>query len=480
MKHKVDVPLVVDLDGTLIKTDMLLESLMHAVGNRKISLLELVRSLINGKSAFKVRLSEEFDFDPTTLPYRSEVIGLIENSNRLGREVVLATAAAPKIANAIAGHLRLFTKVYSSESTLNLSGANKARVLVKEFGEMGFDYVGDSAKDFPVWQVARNRYLTGHDRRAKKLFNRLYERVEIIESSEMKATSSWARSLRIHQWVKNLLVFAPAIAAHEFFNLSLTVNLLLAFFSFSFLASAVYLINDVFDLQNDRAHPTKSLRPIPKGRISIISALLVATILLVIALGVGLALPSEFAVILFSYFILTSLYTVWIKKLLLLDVITLAGLYTLRVVAGGMAFGVPVSSWLLAFSFFIFLSLSFVKRSSELGIQVNSDSSRSNGRAYLVRDLPIINGLGLVSGLVSVLVFSLYLDSDTVTSLYATSGILWLAVPVLTFWVSYVWVRTGRGEVDEDPILFALKDRASLLSGFVFLGIFLVAQIGLS
>jgi 4-hydroxybenzoate polyprenyltransferase len=284
----------------------------------------------------------------------------------------------------------------------------------------------------------------------------------------------------LHQWVKNFLIFAPSIAAHQLFVPGVASDLGLAFLSFGFMASAIYLLNDVVDLQSDRRHAIKRFRPIPSGDVSIKSALLAAFLLAAASISVGLVLPIEFTLLIIGYFFLTSLYSLWLKRVLLVDVITLAGLYTLRVVAGGLAVGIGVSSWLLAFSFFIFLSLSFVKRSSELASHADPDKSLANGRAYEGRDLPIVNGLGIVSGLVSVLVFALYLDSDTVTSLYGSSQTLWFAVPVLTFWISWVWIRAGRGEVDEDPILFALKDKASLFSGVVFLGIVVIAQLVLT
>ena len=473
------VPLVVDLDGTLIKSDMLVESLVRADGTflRRLGLLGL--ALIKGKSQLKIAAAREFKPDSATLPFRKEVLELIDLRSKAGDEVVLATAATQTISSQIADQLGIFSLVLSSTEKSNLSGANKAAALVEIYGVGGYDYIGDSVKDLPVWRSARRAYLAGNSPRAVRAFNKLGNGVRLPESEEVGTVSKWARALRLHQWVKNLLVFAPAIAAYQIFVPGVATNLGLAFLSFGLLASAVYLLNDIVDLQSDRKHSIKHLRPIASGQISIVTAVMAAFALAAGSLVVSLSLPLTFVFLLIAYFVLTSLYSLWLKRVLLVDVITLAGLYTLRVVAGGFAVGIQVSSWLLAFSFFIFLSLSFVKRSSELASH-SADKSLSNGRAYEIRDLPIVNGLGIVSGLVSVLVFALYLDSDTVTSLYGASQALWFAVPVLAFWVSWVWVRTGRGEVTEDPILFALKDKASLLSGVAILGIFMIAQLVLS
>lgn len=473
------IPLVVDLDGTLVKTDMLVESLLQSGRRSPKHSARLALAMMNGKAGFKAAAAKDFNLGAAAPPFRKEVLQLIDIRSKAGDKIVLATAATETIAKQIADQLGVFSLVLSSTKTLNLSGPNKVAALQAIYGVGGYDYIGDSVKDLPVWKSARRGYLAGNSPRAVRAFNKLGNGVRLLESERVGTVSTWARALRLHQWVKNLLVFAPAIAAHQIFMPGVATSLGLAFLSFGLLASAVYLLNDIVDLQSDRKHSIKHLRPIASGQISIVTSVMAALALAAGSLVVSLALPIAFVFLVVGYFVLTSLYSLWLKRVLLVDVITLAGLYTLRVVAGGFAVGIQVSSWLLAFSFFIFLSLSFVKRSSELASH-SADKSLNNGRAYEIRDLPIVNGLGIVSGLVSVLVFALYLDSDTVTSLYGASQALWFAVPVLAFWVSWVWVRTGRGEVTEDPILFAIKDKASLFSGAVILGIFIFAQLVLS
>ena len=475
-----NVPLVVDLDGTLVKTDMLIESVIFSRVHYKKAFIPLAIGFLRGKAKFKELAARDFKVDTASLPFHDGVLELIQHHSMAGHDIVLATASAEAIAKQIADQLGFFTLVLSSTENLNLSGPNKASVLVETFGVNGFDYVGNSVKDLPVWEVARTKYLAGKNWRARRVFNKLNGGVELQDLTEKRSVKKWARAIRIHQWAKNLLLFVPFVAAHETLTFTSATTLLSAFFAFSFLASSVYLLNDVVDIQSDRAHPTKRFRPIPNGAISIGMALTVAFALFLAALSVGASLAIEFTLLFFTYWLLTSLYTFWFKRLLLIDVVTLAVLYTLRVVAGGSAVGIQVSPWLLVFSFFLFLSLAFVKRSSELTSHTRSDAALANSRPYRVRDLSVVNTQGIVSGFASILVFTLYLSSDTVTLLYENSETLWFAVPLLTFWISRLWVLASRGDVDEDPILFATQDKTSLMSGVAFLAIFLIAQQGLA
>lgn len=473
------VPLVVDLDGTLVRTDFMFESAVRFLQQSPRLLLVSLARLWQGKAQFKEFVASDFEFEPASLPFRHEVLSLIELQRASGGEVVLATASTEKIARRIAAHTGLFSRVLSSTSTHNLSGRNKSRALVELFGDAGFDYVGDSPKDLPVWEVARIGYLAGHNPAALHAFNKLEGGIHLEERERMGTLRKWGRALRLHQWSKNLLVFVPATAAHQILDPQIFLTLVFAFIAFGLLASAVYLINDIFDVQHDRAHPSKHLRPVAAGAVSILQASSTAVVLIAGAGAVSLVLPTVFTQSLVAYLVLTTAYSLGLKSILMVDVVTLAGLYTIRVVAGGLAVGISVSSWLLAFSFFIFLSLAFVKRSSELA-QVSHDAMNSAlGRAYKPADLPVVNALGVSAGLISVLVFALYLDSPVVGSLYETSQLLWGAVPILSFWISYVWVRAGRGEVNQDPVLFAIRDKVSLMSGSLLLVVFLLAQSGL-
>jgi len=473
------VPLVVDLDGTLVRTDLMVESAIGLLTRRPLLFLAALGSLSHGKARLKEFLARGFEFEPSSLTFRSEVLALIHLQRQAGGEVVLATASTSSIAQRMASSLGLFSKVLSSTSTLNLSGSNKAQALVALFGAGRFDYIGDSSKDAPVWKAARTPYLVGNNQAALAVFNKLEGGIRLEERDRMGTLKTWAKALRLHQWSKNFLVFVPAIAAHQILNPAIFLTLVFSFIAFGLVASAVYLLNDVFDLQHDRTHSVKRSRPIAKGDISVLKATSAALALVVAAATLSSLLPTEFTQALFGYFFVTTAYTLGLKRILMVDVVTLAGLYTLRVVAGGLAVGISVSSWLLAFSFFMFLSLSFVKRSSELNQISREGAEIALGRAYKPGDLPVVNALGVGAGLISVLVFALYLDSPVVGDLYETSQLLWGAVPILAFWISYVWVRAGRGEVDQDPVLFAIRDKISLISGSLLLAVFLLAQSGL-
>jgi 4-hydroxybenzoate polyprenyltransferase/phosphoserine phosphatase len=473
------VPLVVDLDGTLVRTDLMVDSVIGLLVKRPLLFLAALASLLRGKAQFKEFLAKGFVLDPSALPFRSEVLDLIHQKREAGGEVVLATASAETIGHQVASALGLFSKVLTSTSTHNLSGSNKAQALVALFGARGFDYIGDSSKDIPVWEAARTPYLVGNNLAAGVAFNKLEGGIRLNERDRMRTLKNWAKALRLHQWSKNFLVFVPATAAHQILNPVFFLTLVFSFIAFGLVASAVYLINDVFDLQHDRTNYVKSKRPIARGDISVLKATSAALALIVSAATLSSMLPAQFTQALLGYFLITTAYTLGLKRILMVDVVTLAGLYTLRVVAGGLAVGITVSSWLLAFSFFMFLSLSFVKRSSEL-IQISREGGEiALGRAYRSIDLPVVNAMGVSSGLISVLVFALYLDSPVVGNLYETSQLLWGAVPILAFWISYVWVRAGRGEVNQDPVLFAVRDKVSLISGTLLLAVFLLAQSGL-
>ena len=469
------VPLVVDLDGTLVRTDMLIESLVFQMAASPGRFLGSLFVLRHGKAAFKEYLARGFEFGSEMLPLRPEVLALMAEARVRGSQLVLATGATAKIAERVSVKMG-FSSVFSSTSSINFSGKTKAKALVEVFGVGGFDYVGNSANDLPVWQVARKAYCVGHNRAALRVFNKLGNGTYLEEEENLGIIEKWSKALRLHQWIKNLLIFVPAIAAHRVFEPGLILQLVIAFFAFALLSSSVYIINDVLDLQNDRSHPIKKHRPIANGGVSMVSAGVATISLLAISFTLALSLPSAFMQALMVYFVFSSLYSLGLKKVLILDVLILAGLFTLRVVAGGLAVEIVPSSWLLVFSFFIFLSLSFVKRVSEISEMNGDDPHVALGRAYSVGDVPTLAALGTASGMLSVLVFALYLDSPVVGPHYQSVEVLWGAVPILTFWLSFIWVMTGRGKVDQDPVLFVIKDKVSLVSAGSLLVVFLVAQ----
>ena len=470
----IHIPLVVDLDGTLIYSDMLHESCISAVRSKPYSLFAIPFWLAKGKAYLKSRLSQLGEFEPANLPYNTAVLEYLRNQKQSGRELILCTASHLDIAQKIANHLGVFSKVIGSED-INLAGVNKAALLTAEFGEGGYDYIGNSHADITVWKNARSVYVANA---SFSVIRSIQSQKEIQHTfpSNTANLKDYLRAIRIHQWLKNLLIFIPMLAAHQLESRQMWVQACLGFFAFSLCASAVYLVNDISDIEGDRQHPRKRLRPFASGLIGLDKGLILAFLLLITGLSIGFAVNNLFFVCLLAYLALTTAYTFGLKRLVLLDCILLAGLYTLRIIAGGIAVNVPISFWLLAFSVFIFLSLAFVKRYAEMEAQKQRGVLDLKGRGYRVQDMPLIEVLGLVSGYMAVLVLALYLNSDTVVALYESPQIIWCAIPIMLLWISYVWLKTHRGEMHDDPIIFAVEDRVSLLIVICILSAFILAK----
>lgn len=269
--------------------------------------------------------------------------------------------------------------------------------------------------------------------------------------------------LRVHQWVKNGLLFIPALTAHRLFDWELFKVNLLAFTSFSLVASAVYLINDLLDISSDRLHPRKKNRPFASGAVPTQVGYILAPILIGVGFLLSMKVGESFLYTLSIYLGITFLYSLYVKRLLLWDVIFLAGLYTVRIFAGSAATDIPVSKWLLAFSLFLFFSLALVKRVSELQVLKKQQVQLTPGRGYQIIDEEILSNLGASSACLSILVFALYLSSPEVVNFYRYPERLWLSCPLILYWVSRIWVIGSRGQLHDDPIVFALKDRVSYL-----------------
>ena len=452
------VPLCVDLDGTLVTSDTLLESLLTLARQDPWALLYLPIWMLGGRASFKQRVAEHVTPAAFRLPFRSDLIEHLEQQRRAGRTLILVTAANESTARCVAAYLGLFDRVMASDAQRNLKGAGKAAALVAEFGERGFDYAGDSRADLDVWSSARRALVVGSPAFAERVA--ALAPVEKVFERSAASLTDWANALRVYQWVKNLLLFVPLIAAHKANDVELVLHGLVAFLAFSLCASSVYLINDLFDLDADRAHPWKSSRAFAAGRLSISRGIAAVPILLVPAFAIAARLPFAFMAILALYFAAALLYSLRLKRSAVLDVLVLAGLYTLRLLAGAAAVSVPASFWLLAFSMFLFLSLALVKRVGELG-NLPADGSAA-GRGYRRDDLPVLLALGTASGYTAVMVFALYINSSTSELLYRHPRALWLLCPLLLFWVSRVWLVTHRGEMHDDPIVFAFRDPVSL------------------
>lgn len=470
------LPLVVDLDGTLIRSDLLVESgLMFARQHPLRSLAPLVW-LASGKAHLKGQLAKYTELEIAGLPYDSRVLDLIEEERAKGRQIILATASHRIFADQVAQHVKLFDRVLATEGDTNLSARKKRDRLVQEFGDKGFDYVGNSADDLPVWASARRAYVVNPERgveeRARALGN-----VERVIPSETNVLRGWVKAMRFHQWMKNLLVFVPLLASHRLGHVDLLFNGLLAFLFFGLCASSVYLLNDMLDLPDDRQHATKRKRPFASGVLSLQSGLLAFPALLVAAFAGSLwLLPPMFVVALAGYYGMTLAYSLVLKRRMVVDVITLAMLYTVRIVAGTFAFAVSATFWMLAFSMFIFLSLALVKRYAELHEgRSRGKTQAARGRGYYADDLPMLASLGGAAGYMSVMVLALYIQDQNTMALYRHPEVIWLACPLMLFWISRTWLMTHRGEMHEDPVVFAIKDKISLATGALFGAIFWIA-----
>lgn len=456
--------MIVDLDGTLLRSDLLVESALAFLQASLHRAPAIPFWLSKGKARLKHELASETSIDVTTLPYDPAVIELVRRERVAGRKVLLATASHRSFAERIAGHLGLFDEVIATDINRNLSAHRKRDALVERFGDKGFDYAGNAHDDIVVWQSARRAYVVnperGVERRARDLGN-----VEAVIRSNSPTLRDWAKALRVHQWLKNLLVLAPLIAAHRISDLALLSQSLLAFLLFGLCASSVYVLNDLLDLSDDRRHPTKRNRPFSSGRLSVKDGLLVFPVLLLAAFAGALwLLPLKFVLVLVVYYLLTLAYSLWLKRRTAVDVIALAALYTLRIIAGAAAASVALSFWMLAFSMFMFLSLALVKRYAELHRLIKTgDGGRAGGRGYDAGDADMVASLGASSGYMAVLVLALYLNDPKASALYRHPEVIWLACPLLLLWVTRIWMITHRGNMHDDPVVFAIEDRTSLL-----------------
>ncbi len=460
-----DIPLVVDLDGTLVRSNLLIESALRLVAAQPLAALHLPRWLGQGRAALKARIAEQVDLDLGQLPLNDRMVQFIRSERASGRKVFLASAADGKYVRALAEHVGLFDGVFASDGRVNLRGSEKARVLVGAFGERGFDYAGNGAIDLKVWAKARRALLVDVSERVKDEAEAVCPDVHELEPPLARG-ESWRvhiKAMRAHQWLKNMLVFLPALAHHSLDIGTLGVSAL-AFLAFCLCASSVYLLNDLIDLPSDRAHPTKRRRPFASGRLPLIHGAILIPVLLMGAGLVSLALPWQFAAVLGGYYAVTLAYTFVLKRHIVIDVVTLAGLYTIRVVAGGAATGIEVSEWLLAFSMFLFLCLALIKRYSELVERARQRKTKPAGRGYVTGDTPMIGALAGASGFVSVLVLALYINSPDVHELYQHPDMLWGVGLLLLYWVARVLMLAHRGEVNDDPLVFAVTDRMSLIT----------------
>jgi 4-hydroxybenzoate polyprenyltransferase len=467
----------VDLDGTLIRSDLLWESLAQLAREWPAdALLRAPGWLTGGKAAFKAALASRVQPDPRTLPYRPEVLAYLEEAKRDGRRLVLASASNVALTELVSEHLGLFDDVIASDSEHNISGKRKLQAIHDRLGDAPFEYLGNASVDLAVWAGAERVTLVAPTRGASRGVAALGRPSETLAPSD-PILRPMLRALRPNQWAKNALLFVPLLLAHELSSLSRLLDVVISFVCFCAVASAGYVLNDLLDIEADRLHRTKRNRPIASGALPIPAAVAMMAALVIGAFASSTVLLSPDCVLMLAaYLALTLSYSFYFKQRLLLDVLVLAGLYTHRVLTGGVAADVPVSPWLLAFSTFFFLSLALVKRYVELLEAQQQEKESLRRRAYQVGDLSIVETMGLSAAYISVLVLCLFVSSDDVTTLYRTPEILWLMCPVMLYWISRIWLLARRGDLHEDPVLFATTDASSYLAGALIFAVVLAAS----
>ena len=476
IENETSRPLFVDLDGTLVLTDTLWESCLLFLKRYPLQIWRLIIWSFRGKAYFKEKLAMRVTPNVKILPYQAEVVEYISNAKASKREVYLITAANQRIADSISKFHNIFTATIGSISKLNLKGKNKLDAIQSIIGAKKFDYIGDSKADITIWRAAHTAIISsGADKVANQL-NKDQDKIIVLPDRRVNIFKQWIKALRVHQWSKNALLFLALFMSHRILDPNLLIQSLIAFLSFSLSASAVYILNDLFDLEADRNHPSKKNRPFASGQLSIVNGLFVIPILLTISVLLAVSLlPNTFTIVLIVYLITTTSYSLYLKEKVFIDVITLGALYTLRVLAGGVAAGIDVSSWLLGFSLFFFLSLAFMKRYADLLLIKNNNQEELFGRGYSVIDLDLVQKFGIASGFVSLLILSLYINGDQVTVLYKQPALIWLTIPILLYWLMRMWLVAHHGKMTDDPIVFAIKDRSSYVMFLIITIILIVA-----
>lgn len=458
------LPLIVDLDGTLVRTDTLVESAVRVATRTPLRFAALLSRLFRGRAAFKQALADAAKLDCATLPYDPEILAFIEKRKANGGRAWLVTAADARIAHGVADHLKLFEGVVASDGAHNLKGPNKAAALAERFPK-GFDYIGDARADLPVWEKAGHAYVAGGSASvARALKARDITPTLSFLPPTMRARD-WVKALRLHQWSKNIMLFVPLMLGQAFHDPSMVARVIAGFLCFGLVASATYLFNDMNDLAADRTHPGKRHRALASGRLSLLKGAGIGAVMLIAGMTGAVMLNPGFALVLLCYLALTLAYSLWLKAQPLTDVMVIGGLFTLRVQAGVELAEQPQSLWLTSFAMILFGSLALAKRHAEL-IRAAAEGRTVAGRGYLASDTPLTVSLGIATAAMSVVVMLFYMQFDVAgKGLYQDPQRLFFVPLVLASWLIRVWVRAHRGALHDDPVVFALKDRVSWLHG---------------
>lgn len=468
---------VVDLDGTLVRTDTLHESVLKVVRSHPGAIVSAFMRLKQGRAAFKSALAQVATPDPTILPYDESVLAYLRARKDEGAKLILATAADRVIAEGAASHLGMFDHVIASANGRNLKGRAKLEAIRELVGEDDFAYIGDSRADLPIWSAAASAVVVGP--LGSRLANELARNHSNVEFIERKPTG-WrdlVRASRLYQWLKNVLVFLPLLTSLRFLEAEAIGYSLVAFFAFGCLASAGYIVNDLLDMEADRLHPRKRGRPFASGLIGAGKGTAFAAVLLTSGIAFAGFLGLTFLLVAAAYLCTTLGYSLVLKRYVFMDVLTLAFLYTVRVLGGAVAIAVQPSVWLLGFSALVFFSLALVKRVAELLVRKEQGAGSLKGRDYAVSDLPILIGFGTATAAASVVVYIIFASSVEQHGGFAQPALLWPGALVLLYWLARMWVKTIRNEMTDDPIVFTVKDRGSRLIVIMMAALFIAAAV---
>jgi len=472
MNDSQSIPLCVDLDGTLVKLDTLHQALFLLLRRDFASLFRVPGWILKGKAHLKEQVMQRVALDATVLPYNQSFLTWLRGEHAAGRKLVLATASNYRTANAVAEHLGIFDEIIASNAENNLRHNRKLAAIREQFERFG--YAGNDVSDFPIWEAADQIILVNPTSPARAKFA---SRAAQVFEERRPLLQMFIKAMRCQQWLKNVLVFAPMFLAHRFTDRACLADTILAFFAFSFAASSIYVLNDLFDLSADQHHPRKCKRPFASGDLPIAVGSLLMPLLVIVSIIFSLFLPLHFLFVLLAYYAITTLYSWRLKQIAIADVLTLAILYSMRILAGAVATGTAASIWFTEFAIFLFLSLALVKRLSELReMETGSELKQAQReRGYKTGDLPLLLAFGTASGYIAVFVFTMYLGSEKVSQLYSRPELLWIFCPLLLYWITRIWHLAWRGKMTDDPLAFAARDPQTYLVGAIGVAAILMA-----
>ncbi len=470
----------VDLDNTVLRTDSLWESLAIAIKHNPLLGLAIPFWLLQGKASFKQRIAQKTRLNPADLLYHEGVVEFLRLKKSEGRKLILATAAAHETARPIADHLGLFSAILASDGRVNLSAEAKRTAIKLHASGRVFEYIGDSTQDLPVWKEAAIAHVVSSDPRFIRRVAR-QTALGLVFPSQKTTLKAILRTLRIKQWIKNILLFSPLLLSHRIGNYAAVQASILAFLSFSLCASSVYILNDLLDLASDRHHPEKQSRPLAAGALSIPAGLWLAGLCLITSIAVSAVfLPWTFLLVLAGYIILNQGYTLLFKRVIIIDVLLLTLFYVYRIIAGSIATGIPITQWLLIFTAFFFLGLALVKRYGELRLIEQHISQKAiSARGYTFEDMGILRTIGVNCSFLAVLTLALYINSPDILPLYPHPLLLWGVVPCLVYWVARLWLLAERGIIHDDPLIFTMRDKISYATGAIVFVILAIASLPL-